>query len=360
MRWSVGLLLFLSTPALGQSRAVAIPALPVTGFGASVALVGDELFVGRSGEALGIPIPPSQTGAIHVFRRGADGAWVEQAPLTPSDAALGDGFAVALASDGRVVVAGAVGHAGARGAAYVFERGAGAGAWRQTAKLQAADGAAGDNLGFAVAVQGDVILVGAPGHNENRGAAYAFRRGAQAGQWVQAAKLVPESSDSTARFGAALALDRDVALVGAPGPHFMPGMLTGPAALHPGAVYSFRRPVGTGAWQAQARVPASDSGARAFGAAIALAGSSAFVGAPGTQESRGTVSELTRDGETWRHRATFAPDTLPGFALFGAGVAPTATGVLVAAPLEHGTGAVWYFRRDPATERWQQRQQWRR
>lgn len=359
MRWSVGLLLVLSTPALGQSRAARVPPIPATGFGAAVVLVGDERFVGRPGEALGLPMPPSQTGGIHVFRRGAGGAWAEQAVIAPADLAIGDGFALALATDGRVLVAGAFSQSGARGAAYVFERAAAGGTWRQSAKLTARDGAAGDSLGFAVALHGDVVLLGAPGHNRSRGAAYAFRRDARTGGWSQTAKLAAAAPDSAGRFGAALVLDAERALVGAPGPHFVPGLLSGPPQLKPGAVHAFRRPAAAGAWTEEARLtPASDS-ARAFGAALSLSGATLFVGAPGARTGAGAVSEYGRDRTTgaWQLRATFAPESLENFALFGATVAPTGTGVLAGAPMgEHGAGAVWYFRRDPATARWMNRQ----
>jgi len=87
--------------------------------------------------------------------------------------------------DGDTVVAGALkatvnGNAG-QGAVYVFvkpRRG-----WRsetEAAKLTASDGAAGDALGWSVAVSGKTVVAGAPfasvNGNSGRGAAYVFAK----------------------------------------------------------------------------------------------------------------------------------------------------------------------------------------
>jgi hypothetical protein len=61
----------------------------------------------------------------------------------------------------------------------VFERNAGGNnAWGQTAQLLAQDGRVGDQFGFAVAAQGNTLVVGAPYANRgtvlNTGAVYVF------------------------------------------------------------------------------------------------------------------------------------------------------------------------------------------
>src|SRR5687767_15815292 len=60
------------------------------------------------------------------------------------------------------------------GAVYVY-RDTGDG-WSQVAVLKADDGALGDGFGSFVEVSGDVMVVGAPGAEEARGAVYAFER----------------------------------------------------------------------------------------------------------------------------------------------------------------------------------------
>jgi hypothetical protein len=121
-------------------------------------------------------------GSAYVFE-GADGSWDQQAKLTADDGDGSDNFgrSGALAGDGSTVLLGAPydedpnGDSG--GSAYLFRRSGGD--WRQAEKLAASRGAAGDVLGWAVALSdsGDVGLVGAPGTDvgaENTGAAYVF------------------------------------------------------------------------------------------------------------------------------------------------------------------------------------------
>ena len=49
------------------------------------------------------------------------------------------------------------------GAAYIFQRDhGGADAWGQVAKIQASDAQASDEFGHAVAISGDMAIVGAP------------------------------------------------------------------------------------------------------------------------------------------------------------------------------------------------------
>jgi len=70
-----------------------------------------------------------------------------------------------------------------------------AGAWSQQAKLTAADGADGDNLGGAVALSGDTAIVGAIFDGDlgaASGSAYVFVRSGAG--WSQAAKLTPPTA----------------------------------------------------------------------------------------------------------------------------------------------------------------------
>jgi hypothetical protein len=124
-----------------------------------------------------------------VFTRPAAG-WATEtqaAKLTASDGAASNelGFSVGVSADGSTVVAGAplatVGTNPSQGAAYVFTRpAAGWATETQAAKLTAADGAAGAQLGFSVGVSADgsTVLAGAlgatVGTNSGQGAAYVF------------------------------------------------------------------------------------------------------------------------------------------------------------------------------------------
>ncbi|HEY0193690.1 MAG TPA: FG-GAP repeat protein, partial [Kofleriaceae bacterium] len=102
----------------------------------------------------------------------------QQAKLYAAGGTTAGLFGAAVAMSGDTAVIGAsrdAQHGDGAGAAYVFVR---TGArWVQQAKLVAADGAANDNFGVAVAISGDTLVVGAMFNDErdsDAGAAYVF------------------------------------------------------------------------------------------------------------------------------------------------------------------------------------------
>ena len=91
--------------------------------------------------------------------------WTQQAELTASDGAADDYFGYSVAVSGGTAVVGAFGHnvgSNPAGAAYVFVQSGTT--WTQQAELTSSDGAASDDLGYAVSVSGGTALVGAPLH----------------------------------------------------------------------------------------------------------------------------------------------------------------------------------------------------
>jgi hypothetical protein len=147
-------------------------------FGYSVALDGETLAVGATrddSDANG------DQGSVYVFTRG-NGLWPFQQKLTAADGGASDNFGFAVALDGDTLVAGNFeddfnSENTEQGAAYVFTRSDGV--WTQQQKFTAADGAAWDWLGQAVAVSGNTVLVGARGddvgENYDQGSVYVFK-----------------------------------------------------------------------------------------------------------------------------------------------------------------------------------------
>ncbi len=143
-------------------RAVALP-LPAlaagAAFGYAVAVSGERI-------AVGAPLHDRQAGAVLSYRRDAAGAWrLEGAALAAG--AAGDQLGVAVALDGAYLVAGAryADRGGARdaGAAYLEGHGELASPRRQS----------GAQFGFAAAVRGATAVVGAF-RQDGSGAAYVF------------------------------------------------------------------------------------------------------------------------------------------------------------------------------------------
>lgn len=91
------------------------------------------------------------------------GNWTQEARKVASDGAEFDLFGGGVSISGDTAIVGApfadVGENTDQGAAYIFTRSGTV--WKETQKLIASDGAAGDGFGSSVAVSGDKIVVGA-------------------------------------------------------------------------------------------------------------------------------------------------------------------------------------------------------
>jgi hypothetical protein len=219
----------------------------------------------------------------------------EVAKLTANDAQAGAHFGFVVAVDGDTVLVGADEEAGGpgdslprAGAAYIFERNhGGADAWGQVARLTADDAQADGRFGVAVALDGDRALVGSKQIQEagdpddpqpEAGAAYIFERH-QGGSdaWGQVARLSTNDAPAGAYFGLAVALDGETALIGA----FQADGGTGNQVPLAGAAYIFNRNQGgMNAWGQVATLSAADAQRfDYFGYSVALDGDTALVGA---------------------------------------------------------------------------------
>jgi hypothetical protein len=120
--------------------------------------------------------------------------------------------------------------------------------------LRADDVAADDDFGYAVAVDGTTVLVGAPYHDApgkaNAGAVYVFDQDqGGAGAWGQVAKLTAGDLEDYDRLGWSVSLSGDTAAVGAP--YRECGMFCSGG----GAAYVFERDLGgANAWGQAARL----------------------------------------------------------------------------------------------------------
>ncbi|MBC7899618.1 MAG: carboxypeptidase regulatory-like domain-containing protein, partial [Saprospiraceae bacterium] len=149
----------------GQLRKLVVPnGNSGANFGHSVSVSGNVVIVGANQDAAGA----NGTGSAHIHERDAGGPnnWGQVKKLAAADGATGDFFGQSVSISGDAVIVGApfddVAAGTDQGSAYVFSQNAGgADNWGQVTKLTAADGAAGDIFGYAVAVSGDNFLVGA-------------------------------------------------------------------------------------------------------------------------------------------------------------------------------------------------------
>lgn len=165
--------------------------------------------------------------------------------------------------------------------------------------------APGARFGSALVVEGDRLLIGAPGARRGSGLTFAYRRFGN-GEWEFHQTLPPDSPAGSAAthdaggFGEALAILGDELWVGAPR-----------ARSGAGRVHRFQ--LVDGDWlPAALEVPRTGQGA-ALGSAIAVGANVAVVGAPGTDGGHGAAAVFRREpGEPWGEPRWLRPGGGPG------------------------------------------------
>lgn len=282
-----------------------MPALGPFGEVADVAIQGDLAVVGDPSEL-------GDRGAVYVFSRDLGGldAWGELARLTASDASINTEFGRSVALDGDVLVVGAPRKGANRGAAYVFE-GLTIGAITEVMKLTANDAANGDEFGSDVDVDGETIVVGADSADAGvlrpyAGKAYVFER-SLAPSWGQSARLRPLRAEGYEAMGRSVAVGGDHVLVGAPFDTDACPFGYYYYYCEAGAVYRFDRDMGGpenwGRVKKYLVPPGHDEDVR-FGWSVALDGYTAALAAP-------------HDDVVTVYRAVFQPSLVVGGACPG-------------------------------------------
>lgn len=230
-------------------------------------------------------------------------------------------------------------------------------------RVVAMDNDNSDWFGRSVDVDGDVAVVGAPGDDEggiNAGAAYVFRR--QGGNWVEVQKLTAEAdAGQFDEFGVDVAVERDLIVVGAPNDD--------DAGNDAGAVYLFEWDGLT--WvRIEKFLPTDPSNhGYTYGAAVDIGiavpadGSvelaDIVVGAPRADSFQGVVFLVERNGSIWQTIGRFT-DSDGGVSNaageFGRSLAIRGDNFIAGAPrddqLGSNTGAAYIFGRTGVLNTW--------
>ncbi|MEZ4866388.1 MAG: C13 family peptidase [Caldilineaceae bacterium] len=327
--------------------------------GDAVAIRGDTIVVGAS-------------GAAYLYEREQGGVdnWGQSKELVAADGIWTDDFGVVVAIDGDLVVVGAPKHAAnnvaGSGAVYLFDRNQGGiNNWGLVKKLTAGDGAIDDHFGAAVSIQGDTIAVGASDRDDNgasSGAVYLFGRN-QGGNnnWGQVKKVTANDAAAGDSFGLSVAIDGDLLTVGAP--------YDDDGGDATGSLYLFRRDQGgANQWgQVKKLAPTDPTAGDNFGVAVAIDNGRLLAGA----DNKSTIDNyytgaaylFAQDqggANNWgQWQKVIADDLLTGDAL-GSSVAIGADIAVAGAPgddeIDYITGAAYLFQRDSVSStNWKQR-----
>jgi FG-GAP repeat protein len=312
-------------------------------FGYSVSISGDYAIVGAYGDDYS---SYPERGAAYIFFRSGTG-WTEQVKLVPPDAGQNNRkFGYAVAIDGDYAIVGAPGdttNGGNAGAAYIFKRNGIS--WDNKDKLLADDGDTADWFGNSVSISGDYVVGGAynedPGGISVAGSAYIFKRETGLETWAQQAKLTASDGAISDRFGWSVSIYGDYAIAGAPY-HAIGGDQTG-------AAYVFVR---DGVyWNEQDKLTASDKEdgdqfGRTVGMGDGYAVAGAYFGDNENGDMAGAAYIFEDDGGNWSEMEKIVASDGQDGNYFGSAVAIDGGDVSVGAYLDEDfAGSTYFFRR---------------
>lgn len=222
----------------------------------------------------------------------------------------------------------------------------------QIFELQFPESSPGDFFGTAVAIDGRRVLVGATGEDAcgtNSGAAYLYEPVDGSDEWALTAKLIASDCEAGSFFGRSVALEEGTAVVAASHEFF--------SEETPNAVYVFE-PDSTGSWHETAKLTGGrPSTEGAFGTSVSIDGDRILVttsGDPAGARVNGTAHVFERGDEgQWRHAARFSRRGVHD-GVFGTDGALRGDHAVVSAStyFRYRPGSVFFFRRDPRTDRW--------
>ena len=315
-KWSDSVLLAISA-------IIVVFAAPLTAqepnFGRAIEMTPTDLIIGQ-------PVNWYGPGTVYAYSASQEG-WEEPQLLTAPDSSRMDDFGRAIALDGNTMVIGAPRKHDQIGAVYIFDRTRAETPWEITGTIMPPVSEAPVQMGTALVLHGNDLLVGAPSAGRT-GTVYHYRR--SGGAWSLETTITPEGE--VAGFGTALAWNADDLLVGAPTSDDGRGRVYALSLLE------------TGGWGEAGQVEligtANNENARA-GTSITLGDDHALVGAPGTA----SVAVLRiSDDDTWSHTETLdAPEGADG-SQFGFSLGLVGDELWVGAPgMDRRNGRVFRF-----------------
>lgn len=185
---------------------------PLSDFGYSVAIEGNEIFIGAyRDKALG-----ETCGTVYVFAK-QNGIWKQTQKIFANDFYRGQDFGRVVSISNGILAIGTPHDAEKgfeAGAVYIFEKENGT--WVQKSKIFSNDLETENYFGNKLHIFKNRLIVSSVGKvdkDTKSGAAYVFKN--ENGKWVQEAKLTTEDTKSGDSFGSSVKLSENFAVVGA-------------------------------------------------------------------------------------------------------------------------------------------------
>ena len=190
-------------------------------FGISVSISGDYMIVGANKNDAGA----GNAGAAYIYHWSGF-EWTEQQKLFPAEPGSNSSFGYSVSIQGDRAIVGAPWYTvdpGSNGAAFIFKRDGAQ--WIEEQKLTLTNTSYGDRFGYAVAIYNDRAIVGALALDEvgrNSGAAFLYLW--DGNTWIEQQKIIASDLSEREQFGRAVAMYEEYAVVGSYyRPHFSQG-----------------------------------------------------------------------------------------------------------------------------------------
>lgn len=275
------------------------PERPPLKFGQCLSMSSSYLFIGANAYsnysgALYIHSPPPHPYPPRPFRLSPPDSQpaLPKRPSVLRPVQRGSAFAFSCASSSSLLIVGAPGHDMQRGAVYVYnsldEE------WSQLAHLQPHNARAGDSFGWSVAVGEGVVAIGAKGRRANNGAVYLYECAIGGCKDNKTVLEPPDITDEQGpkgirirnNYGSSVAVSGNgkVVVVGSTG-----------YREERGAAYVYEKDDGN--WIMNKRLEsgaAEKYGFFGFKVAVDYSGDRIVIGADGEQDYRGAVYVFTR------------------------------------------------------------------
>ncbi len=295
-------------------------------FGASVAISGDYAVIGANYDDL--------NGSASVYKFNGTN-WIFTQKLLDPTGTFPDEFGVSVSISGDYIFVGAyrdrIGSNNEQGSACVFHFNGTS--WVFTQQLTDAGGLAEDYFGLSVCVNGNYAAIGSAGDdigaNVNQGSVSMY--GLSGGSWIFLQKLTDPAGAADNLLGYTVSLSDNFMIAGAYGDNEGAGPFQGSASI-------FRN---IGGWSFLQKLTNTGAGANDyFGVSVSISGTMAIVGAWGDNNQYGTANIFQFDGvSNW---GLMQQITMPNgdFDNFGAAVAISGNYAIVGAPTDDVNGTL--------------------
>ncbi|NRA75007.1 MAG: FG-GAP repeat protein, partial [Planctomycetes bacterium] len=289
------------------------------GFGSSIDSTSQFTIVGAPLDDL----IGTNTGSANIFRRIGT-QWIEEIKIFGIAAGVNDQFGASVAVDGDLVAVGAPGKFFGRGAAFLYRR-VGNSWWNYEGTVTAFDAQPGWAFGSSVDIQDGKLVVGATmtGTGTGAGAVYVFSQ--SGAMWLLEQKLQSSAEEAGDHLGASVKLHDGRIAAGAPG-------RDAGGATNSGAVIVFEETSGlwveSGSYQS-----GSPQAFGEYGTSLAMDQDHLLVGSPGEDAGDGAAYLYDRLSSMWINEQRLSPTNSDEIGLFGSSVSLDVRTAAIGIPL---------------------------